>query len=110
IEQHRFIIGALQQLVVYADFADLVDDEHGVGQLGRGQHFLEQGGLAAAEKARYDDNGRARIRPHAYTVISMAYSPPAWRSTANTMPRSSTNTSLNCMDPAGEPAGASGTK
>src|SRR5207253_10764366 len=43
-------------------------------------------------------------------AISRMYSPPAWRSTAKTMPRSSTNTSLICAVGRCEPSGFGGTK
>ena len=43
-------------------------------------------------------------------LISSAYSPPAWRSTAKTMPRSSTNTSLICAVGRCDPSGFGGTK
>src|SRR5437773_7781162 len=43
-------------------------------------------------------------------LISSAYRPPACRSTANTMPRSSTNTSLICAVGTGEPCGVGGMK
>src|ERR671936_1002717 len=45
------------------------------------------------------------LRQELQIVISRTYSPPAWRSTAKTMPRSSTNTSLICAVLTGEPYG-----
>src|SRR5581483_5243956 len=52
--------------------------------------------------------GQQGLRALAQSFISSEYSPPAWRSTANTTPRSSTNTSLICAAPADEPCGAGG--
>ena len=42
---------ALDQEMVDADLAELVDDDRGRGHLGLLQHVVQDGGLAAAEKA-----------------------------------------------------------
>jgi hypothetical protein len=47
--------------MVQPGFADLVNDNGGVMQVGVAQQAIEQRGLAAAEKAGEEGDGNARI-------------------------------------------------
>jgi hypothetical protein len=46
--------------VIEADFAELVDHHRGIGHRRIAQRAIEQRGLAAAEKAGEDGDGRVR--------------------------------------------------
>ena len=48
---HALVVGLLDQEVVEPDLAELVDDHRGVGELRPAQQLVQQGGLAAAQKA-----------------------------------------------------------
>ena len=58
---HAFVVGLLDQQMVEANLAELVDDDGGVGQFGPAQQLVEQRGLAAAEEARQDGDGNALL-------------------------------------------------
>ena len=65
LQQHRVLVHRLDQKVVEADGAELVDQHRGIGQGRVAQHVVEQRRLAAAEEPGDDDDGgQPRVRCH----------------------------------------------
>src|SRR6202008_4413280 len=94
-QRHCFFSGRFNEKMIDGDLSELVDDDQRVGLLLH--QLVDQRGLAAAEEAGDHHHRRSPVGDH--TFISRQYSPPPPRSTVNTMPRSSTNTSFSWICP-----------
>ncbi len=74
LQQHHGVVDALQQMMIEADLAELVDQHCRVAERRIGEQALQQGRLAGAEKARDQIDGReGRSVSH--------FPPPAGRGT-----------------------------
>ena len=59
---HLGLVGGAEQAVIEPDLAELVDDHQGAVHVGLADQTIEQGGLAAAEKAgQQGDGDRGRL-------------------------------------------------
>ena len=72
LQDHGLAVNRLEQKVVEADLAELVDQDCGVGELRRSQKSLQERGLARAEEARDQvDREKGRVFGHARSLRSV---------------------------------------
>jgi hypothetical protein len=62
VHLHHLLIGGEQQMMVYCDLSELIDDHGDAAAMLGGQDAIEQRGFARAEKAGQDDDRSFGIR------------------------------------------------